>query len=47
MQEIENSMIIDWWWDEQEYRIPNNHRLKREKQFYEEAEKDNDTIISR
>lgn len=40
MMEIENSMIVDWWWDEQEYHIPNKRRLKMEQQAYEEAERE-------
>ena len=36
--EVENSMVVDWWWDEHEYRVPSRARLKRERQAYEEAE---------
>lgn len=45
MREIENSMVVDWWWNEQEYGVPSRRRLKMEKQDCEEEEKD-DTIIS-
>ena len=38
--QIENSMTVDWWWDEQEYRVPSRARMKRERQAYEEAERD-------
>lgn len=38
MEQIDNIMAIDWWWDEQEYRVPSKERLKRERQAYEEAE---------
>lgn len=40
METVENSMVIDWWWDELEYRIPSKARLKRERQAYEEAERE-------
>lgn len=41
MQEIENPMVLAWWWDEQEYGVPSKRRLKRERQAYEEAEREN------
>lgn len=37
---IENRMVIDDEWDEVEYRIPNKRRLKRERQAYEEAKRE-------
>jgi len=40
MEQIENRMVVDWVWDEIEYGIPNRHRLKRERQAYEEAERE-------
>lgn len=40
METVENSMVVDWWWDEQEYRVPSKARLKRERQAYEEAERE-------
>lgn len=40
MIEIENSMVVDWWWDEQEYGLPSKRRLKRKRQAYEEAERE-------
>lgn len=38
--EVENHMVVDWWWDDQECRAPSRARLKREKQAYEEAERE-------
>lgn len=38
--EVENPMVVDWWWDEQEYRMPSRARMKRERQAYEEAERE-------
>lgn len=38
--EAENPMVVDWWWDEQEYRVPSKARMKRERQAYEEAERE-------
>jgi len=40
MEEIENILVTDWWWDEQEYRMPNRARMKRERQAYQEAERE-------
>lgn len=40
MEMIENAMVVDNWWDEQEYRIPSRARMKRERQAYEEAERE-------
>lgn len=37
---IENRMVVDSEWDEAEYGVPNKHRLKRERQAYEEAERE-------
>lgn len=39
-EQIENSMVVNWWWDEQEYRMPSKARMKRERQAYEEAERE-------
>lgn len=36
--ETENPTVIDWWWDEQECRVPSKARMKRERQAWEEAE---------
>lgn len=38
-QIVENKMLVDSEWDEQEYRVPNKARLKRLRQAYEEAER--------
>ncbi len=40
MQEIENKMVLDWPWDEEEYGVPDRRRLKRIRQAYEEAERE-------
>lgn len=39
MEQTENVMVTDYWWDEQEYRVPSRARMKRERQAYEEAER--------
>lgn len=40
METIDNILTIDWWWDEQEYRVPSKARMKRERKAYEEAERE-------
>lgn len=40
MHELENRMIVDEEWDEIEYGVPSKARLKRERQDYEEAERE-------
>lgn len=37
-EQIENSMVVDWWWGEIEYGVPDKSRLRREKRNYDEAE---------
>lgn len=37
---IENKMVLDWPWDETEYGVPNKLRLKRQRQAYEESERE-------
>lgn len=37
---LENRMVMDEEWGEIEYGVPNKRRLKREKQAYEEAERE-------
>lgn len=37
--QIENQMVVDAWWDEEEYGVPSKARLKRERQAYEEEER--------
>lgn len=36
MGEIENAMVVDWWWNESDYGVPSKSRLKS----YEEAERE-------
>ena len=36
---IENRMVVDWVWDEIEYGLPNKHRIKRQRQTFEEEER--------
>lgn len=43
--EVENPMVTDWWWDEQEYRVPSKARMKRERRAYEEAEREGDKVL--
>lgn len=45
--EVENPMTVDWWWDEQEYRLPSRARMKRERQACEEAEREDGENESR
>ena len=40
MEQIENKMVVDWAWDEIEYGFPSKFRIKRERQAYEEAERE-------
>ena len=47
METIDNILTIDWWWDEQEYRVPSRARMKRERQAYEDAERKDGKIESR
>lgn len=35
---VENAMAVDWFWDEEEYGVPDRRRLKRQAQAYREAE---------
>lgn len=37
---IENRMVVDSEWNEIEYGVPNRARLKRERQAYEEEERE-------
>ena len=37
-EQIENPMVVNWWWGEIEYGIPDKSRLRREKKNYDEAE---------
>ena len=38
MEQIENTMVVDGFWDEEEYRVPNHRRLKREREAFGQAE---------
>ena len=40
MEQIENKMVVDWVWDELEYGVPSKARMKRQRQAYEEAERE-------
>lgn len=37
---VDNHMLADGYWDEAEYGVPSVQRLKRERQAYEEAERE-------
>lgn len=39
-EQIENSMVIDICWNETEYGVPESSRLRRERQAYEQAERE-------
>lgn len=39
-EQIENSMIVDGFWNESEYGVPSGSRLKREREAYEQAERE-------
>ncbi len=48
MEQIENKMVVDWAWDEIEYGVPSRRRIKKERQAYEEAEReDSDCVQNR
>lgn len=38
--EVENVMVVDQWWDEQEYGVPSKRRLRRMREAYEEEERE-------
>ncbi len=40
MEQIENHMVVDPCWNEIEYGVPYSSRLKRERQAYEQAERE-------
>jgi len=44
---IENRMVVDSEWGEIEYGIPNKKLLRRERQAYEEAEREDREIEDR
>ena len=37
---IENSMVVDGYWNEIEYGVPSSNRLRREREAYEQAERE-------
>lgn len=37
-EQIENSMVVDWYWNEIEYGVPNKSRMERERRIYDEEE---------
>lgn len=39
-EQIENKMVVDWCWNEIEYGVPSSNRMKRERQAYEHAERE-------
>lgn len=39
-EQIENHMVVDSYFNEIEYGVPDSSRLKRERQAYEQAESD-------
>lgn len=39
MEELENSMLVDWFWDETEYGVPDRNRLRRQRETYDEIER--------
>lgn len=38
LEQIENSMVVDWYWNEIEYGVPNKSKLERERRIYDEEE---------
>lgn len=40
MDQIENKMVVDLVWNEIEYGVPSRRHIKRERQAYEEAERE-------
>lgn len=37
-EQIENSMVVDWYWNEIEYGVTNKSRLERERRTFDEME---------
>ena len=37
-EQIENSMVVDWYWNEIEYGVSSKARLRREKENYDREE---------
>lgn len=40
MVEVENRMVVDSEWDEEEYHAPSKARLRREKKLYDRLEQE-------
>lgn len=40
MNDIENAMVVDLWCEEVDYNVPDQRRMKRQRQAYEEAERE-------
>lgn len=40
MERLENKMVVDWYFGEIEYGLPDGNRLRRERQAYEQAERE-------
>lgn len=37
-EQIENSIVEDWYWNEIEYGVPNKSRLRKERENYDREE---------
>lgn len=37
-EQIENSMVVDWYWNEIEYGVHSKARLRRERENYDREE---------
>ena len=42
MERVENRMVVDSEWGEIEYGVPSPNRLRREREAYEQAEREED-----
>lgn len=42
MERIENAMVEDWYWNEIEYGVPSPNRLRKTREAYEQAEREED-----
>lgn len=39
-EQIENSMVVDGYWNEIEYGVPSSNRLRSKREAYEQAERE-------
>lgn len=39
-EQLENKMVVDWAWNEIEYGVPDGNRLRRIREAYEDAERE-------